>query len=62
MNAEKTNAEIAFLEDLYALPDERLVLMSNETAAVPECAGVYGRISWLSLWDHLRRLSDSWQW
>jgi hypothetical protein len=62
MNVEKNTADIAFLEDLYALPDERQNPAPDETAAVPECAGLYTGILWLNLWDRLRGLCGSWQW
>jgi hypothetical protein len=36
MDVEKNIADIAFLEELYALPDERPILTSGRKAASPK--------------------------
>jgi hypothetical protein len=55
MDVEKSIADIAFLEELYALPDERPILTFGE---------LYGRILWLSLGpsvrNHLQWLWTAW--
>jgi hypothetical protein len=62
MKLERNSADIAFLEDLYALPDKRQNPAPDETAPVPDRAGAYGGVLWLNLWNHLQRMYDSWQW
>ena len=65
MDVEKTIADIAFLEELYALPDERPILTSDGKAASPKQDELYGRNLWLSLWlsswNHLQWLWSVWR-
>ena len=65
MNAEKTIADIEFLESLYALSDERPIPTFDWKAANPKRDELYGRnlclSFWLSSWNHLRWLISVWR-
>jgi hypothetical protein len=66
MDVEKSIADIAFLEELYALPDERPILISGREAASPKKNDeLYGRNLRLSLGhslcNHLQRLWTVWR-
>jgi hypothetical protein len=54
-HAHTKDLTVAFLEELYALPDERPVLTSGR-AAEPNHDDLYGKVFWFSLQNHLRRL------
>ena len=60
MDVEKNIADIAFLEELYALPDERKAIL----AVGEKHDELYGNL-WLSLGlslrNHLQRLWTVWQ-
>lgn len=57
MNVEPTSDDVAFLEDLYALPDERSTTGSDARARGREHMAV---VSWRSLWTKLKRLGTAW--
>ena len=61
MDVEKSIADIAFLEELYALPDERPVLTSGGRAASPNHDEFNGGDFWPSLWNHLQRQWAVWR-
>jgi len=65
MDVEKNIADIAFLEELYALPDERPILTSGGKAASLKHDQLYCRNLWLSLRtslrNHLQRLWTVWR-
>ena len=48
MDVEKSIADLAFLEELYALPDERPIRTSGGEAASPKHNELYGRILWVT--------------
>ena len=65
MDVEKNIADVAFLEELFAHPDERPILTSGEKAASLKHDELYGRNLWLSLRpslrNHLQRLWTVWR-
>ena len=64
MDVEKNIADIAFLEELYALPDERAILTSGGKAASLRHDQSCSSDLWLSLRsslrNHLQRLWTVW--
>lgn len=65
MDVEKNIADIAFLEELYALRDERPILTSGEEAGSLKHDELHGRNLVVSLgpswWNHLQRLWTGWR-
>jgi hypothetical protein len=57
MNVEPTNDDVAFLEELYALPDERSITGTDARAHGRERMAA---VSWRSLWTKLKRLGTAW--
>jgi hypothetical protein len=51
MNVEPSNDDVEFLEELYALPDERSIAASDASAPPQERMAV---VSWQSLWTRLK--------
>ena len=58
MDVEKNIADIAFLEELYTLPDERPNPTSGGQAARPKQEELYGRNLWLSANCTFRLMDD----
>lgn len=65
MDVEKNLVDIALLEELYMLPDERPDLTFEGQAARPKQDELYSRNLWLSLWlsswTQLQRLWIAWR-
>ena len=54
MDPEKTIAEIEMLEHLLALPDKRLIQMSDWKAANEKHDEKYAENPWFRLWKEFR--------
>jgi hypothetical protein len=61
MDMEKSIADVAFLEELYALPDERPTLTLSGREDTPNRDELDGKYLWLSLRNHLQRLWVVWR-
>jgi hypothetical protein len=61
MDVEKNIADIAFLEELYSLADERPIRTSGGIAATPKHDESYLRHLWLTSRNHLQRICTVWR-